>query len=1801
MCKNLLKIIMKNINFILFFIKISYSLLIINPNPDSLSGNYPFSIKKESGSNEAIVFMDNSINIFDISQASTGPLSQLDIPTPLPYPYIVPQCISREENGGIYYNGYFFTSCLKSANSNEFQIKVYEIIGTNLLNAIFQSNDYSFSSGSIRFFKNSVSELIGVAWLNNGEFHMVNLDMAFNVNYKHYPVSHMARDTDCLFIIKHSRIVCLFGIELSGKYDCSVNIFTYDDGGSFVSNFKTWYICTNHLSRKVRGDTDNNIDSDLFYYYYVDTDNDAFIVPMRLVNPITIEVGSVFKVMSGCDDNQHSFDMAEDKFLGYNVFVCVEYRFKKRIKIQLFKIEDNQIIFYENRDVYNPYEFKNGCSSEISMINFVVLKSTLNFGFLSYKCIVEGGMYTIFNQPTCIDYLPAMMPYNLYQNKAITLNFIDVIQNDNYRGAKVEIVSTNPGMEVVVQDNGIDIVFTSIDYYTGTLSFTFKVKNDYYESEPCTANILVNNCFQNCRTCSDPSDNFFQQKCEGCKFNTYEINNFPLSYNDNCCEKDVDCRNYLYLNSDTNKYEICSTECLACDEQNNCLTCYNERGLNEYYPNEQNYIKQIKEPTIPAIFYYWENTEHKKCVNKDGVNYIYLDVDTLTYMDCYPSCEKCNAAGNEENHNCQSCNEGSLYFHKENIYSSNCYKKEEVPHNYFLDTSSYSPTESTQSRFWRVCSTLCFSCDGPDQDECTFCVTGAYPKCEEKTNTNYECYDSLPQQNYFFNPDKNCYEKCDPNCQTCDKGKEGDTNNCLTCAFGQIYLNRNCYTNCPQTHYELNHIECVSECPDYAPFKLTNIGLSNEYKQCYNCAELGKCVYLGKRNFPDIVGDCVECNSITKTFIANEDYGILDDCYSLCVTCEQRGNVTKMNCKTCPSDNPCLVEVLGNCVKSSTVVDNYYQTTGIIGGVTSCVYKKCYTTCKSCYGDGDNNDHNCITCKNNYQMDPTPGKSRNCVIVCQFYWYLNVVTNEYECTDDEECPSGYLFLNKLTKQCVSNCFIAFGGAGQLQLIYSFENTCLFQCPGNTMRDDILHICHSLDDVQDVFTHVQNYISQSTKANNLLIYSSDRKKYFHLFNNTKEGIKAYEEVSNNVGTSIIDLTNCISKLKQVYGYPSNEVLFIGVLDIIRDDTSAPQFEYTIHDHLGVELDISNCLNNEVSIKKSLIHSDDISLAKNVSNLYGYNILDYKKENSFFCDICTPFDYDHSDPYDVLLNDRYDYYYNIHDYYFCENTCDSEKTKADFDNFRVDCVCKGKNNFVTYSKQSFQKFEKSSKICKDWFMQYLKCYKIVFSKNFGENIGNIFILCFIILQICTIFAFFLFSKKSIISHIRDILLKKPKRRHIENENDNKNKKSISGSGSYKTGENKKSHSESKNTKSNNRHSGSHNKTGSESGSDNKYTYSKSGNSNESYSKSEESGRSGSKNDDDISYSNSENSKPNPPPRNENNNYNYNFYKGNNNKISINDENRKNNNVVNKNAAKPLSQRYAKRFLNNRKDYVDNSYREDSYDFDIPKDKRSMFEDGEEEEEDENKEKEENKSDKKEENKDKAPPANEADKLEKKKLKEEIRKFKKKSFGELYWFILIKRHRIISLFSNKDIYDIFSFKFSLLILSFTFDFFFTTLLYFNFEIRLLFHKKKRIDPLYDILMGIACTLASTILMRVVDLTMEFRKEFKQYEINMRNNENINYFKTFHKIMKKLNLKMIIYYLINFIFSLFVWYMVSSFIATYFNTKLSWGIMIGINIALSNIFPFLYYLIAVKIQYKAIQEERLKLYKFGMTLLKI
>ena len=599
--------------------------------------------------------------------------------------------------------------------------------------------------------------------------------------------------------------------------------------------------------------------------------------------------------------------------------------------------------------------------------------------------------------------------------------------------------------------------------------------------------------------------------------------------------------------------------------------------------------------------------------------------------------------------------------------------------------------------------------------------------------------------------------------------------------------------------------------------------------------------------------------------------------------------------------------------------------------------------------------------------------------------------------------------------------------------------------------------------------------------------------------------------------------------------------------------------------------------------------------------------------------------------------------IKHYYFGEDTCNAQLTKIDLNNSRVECVCKGKSNFSSYKEENFQKYQKFSQNCKDSYMQYFKCYKNVFNKNlFKNNIGNYVILTFILVQTGSLLLFNFVSKKPMMSHINDVLMKRAKK--------NYEKESMSSrSGSYS-----QSGSESGS------YSRSGSRSGSESGSRRSDSRSGSNSRSGSVSKSRSESKSGSSKNDSFSYS-SKNSKKNPPKKkktkyafvsidnkekannNENNIYYMNNNSGennidNNNKvlsktinndqnINNNEEETNNNNINNTNAPNTISQIYAKRYLSNRNDYVDNSYREDSYNFDIPKQKKKKGDDSEEEEEEEEEDNQNenqnggnneegkdnnngnnngngtgNKKPKKGKKTEELPPAAAPIKTDLEKFKDEAKKYIKFSFFELYWFIIRKKQRIISLFFKKDIYDIFVVKLSLLILSYTLDIFITTLCFFESEISKLFRNKKHIDPAYVIFMGIFIILISTIIMRIVDYLMEYRMEFKKYEILQKyENDQSNYFNSLNNIIKGFKKKMMIYFIINFAFSLFVWYTVSAFFGTYSNTRLIWGIMIGINVAISNIFPFIYYLIAVILQYKGIHKGDFKMYQIGMIMIKI
>ena len=95
-----------------------------------------------------------------------------------------------------------------------------------------------------------------------------------------------------------------------------------------------------------------------------------------------------------------------------------------------------------------------------------------------------------------------------------------------------------------------------------------------------------------------------------------------------CCKKDEDCPNYLYLSN--NKYVKCHESCLACKggTLNDCISCYNQIEYNKYSVLDKIKIDNLKIST--STEYYWENENHKKCIEKPDRTF--LDEEKLTII-----------------------------------------------------------------------------------------------------------------------------------------------------------------------------------------------------------------------------------------------------------------------------------------------------------------------------------------------------------------------------------------------------------------------------------------------------------------------------------------------------------------------------------------------------------------------------------------------------------------------------------------------------------------------------------------------------------------------------------------------------------------------------------------------------------------------------------------------------------------------------------------------------------------------------------------------------------------------------------------------------------------------------------------------------------------------------------------------------------------------------------------------------------------------------------------------------------------
>ena len=170
--------------------------------------------------------------------------------------------------------------------------------------------------------------------------------------------------------------------------------------------------------------------------------------------------------------------------------------------------------------------------------------------------------------------------------------------------------------------------------------------------------------------------------------------------------------------------------------------------------------------------YFFENYQCKKCIdncktcnNNDTCNSCFSGyiLENNLCNKCNHNCKECFASSfNDTKQNCLSCKNDTKV-----LYNNNCV--DECPDNFYKD----------ENKECKECNNLCKEYDN-NCNNCTSCYDGYYLK------------------------DNVCLE-CNEHCETCERGKEGNNEQCSSCNKSSEYkylieaegFGRNCVKECP--------------------------------------------------------------------------------------------------------------------------------------------------------------------------------------------------------------------------------------------------------------------------------------------------------------------------------------------------------------------------------------------------------------------------------------------------------------------------------------------------------------------------------------------------------------------------------------------------------------------------------------------------------------------------------------------------------------------------------------------------------------------------------------------------------------------------------------------------------------------------------------------------------------------------------------------------------------------------------------------------------------------------------------------
>ena len=490
-----------------------------------------------------------------------------------------------------------------------------------------------------------------------------------------------------------------------------------------------------------------------------------------------------------------------------------------------------------------------------------------------------------------------------------------------------------------------------------------------------------------------------------------------------------------------------------------------------------------------------------------------------------------------------------------------------------------------------------------------------------------------------------------------------------------------------------NTNECIDNCENSA-----------RYKYEYN----GKCF-----------------NNCINGFLFDDENNKMNKCKCELNKCDLCPQVALSNnlCTKCndnyyqKEDDPTNLGEYINCFKDP---EGYYLENNL--------YKKCYYTCKLCDKGGNDINHNCIECNENFLLGIKKNDYFNCYKNCSYYHYFDNNNNLF-CTVNLSCPYEYPQLIEDRMECVE--YLDFENIIKDILNNEKNET------KKSKEEEIKYYDNILKNIENGFTSEKYDTYNIDKGEDEIIKTEKVIITLTTSKNQKNSL-------NNNNTKI-DLGECETLLRNFYNISDNETLYMKKIDIIQEGIKAVKVEYDVYCKLFgtnlIKLNLTICGESKISISIPYIINEHLDKLNSSSGYYN--------------DIC--YTTTSKDGTDISLKDRQTEFVDS-DKIVCQEGCDF--SEYNFDTYIAKCSCEVKESSPSIADMNINKaklLENFKDIKNIVNFKFLICYKQLFNKKgFINNIGCYLILIIILFHIMSIFIFSINNFPSLKAKIKNIAL-------------------------------------------------------------------------------------------------------------------------------------------------------------------------------------------------------------------------------------------------------------------------------------------------------------------------------------------------------------------------------------------------------------------------------------------------------------